>query len=128
MRYVAENAGFKPHNIQWFLNLKKNKLIRELRSSCNILIAFDSVLSIIYAFGHIIPLIPIFTRQLIPYSICLLIFSPALFSSEATSYMIVTIGLDRFLHVLFPIWYVGIWLAFESFFVFQKHIHFHLKR
>ena len=91
-----------------FLFKKNNKLIRKLRSSCNILIAFDSLLSIIYASGHIIPLIAIFTRQLIPYSACLLFFLPSLFSGETTSYMIVTIGLDRFLHVLFPIWYVGI--------------------
>ena len=84
------------------------QIIRELRSSCNFLIAFDSLLGIIFVVGHLIPLVQIFSRRLIPYSMCLPIIIVPLLANETTSIIIVTIGLDRFLHALFPIWYVGI--------------------
>ena len=84
----------------------KNFFFRRLRSSCNYLLAFDSMLNLIVTEGYFVPLVLAFTGNWLKRSTCIIVVLPAMLATESSSLMIIVIGLDRLIHVLFPIWCV----------------------
>ena len=64
------------------------------------------MLNLIVTEGYFVPLVLAFTGNWLKRSTCIITVLPAMLATESSSLMIIVIGLDRLIHVLFPIWCV----------------------
>lgn len=76
----------------------------ELRSSCNILIACDSVCALVFILSDLLSYVNTILSVESSFITCFLIFLPSVWVVEISSWLVLAIALDRLIHVLFPIW------------------------
>ena len=95
----------KYYNNKYFLPISIT-FFRNLRTSCNILIAFDAICIMLAQPTQLAHFSYVIGRHYIPMSSCFYSTVVSVYGLQSSSIMPLLIGFDRFMTVFFPFWFL----------------------
>ena len=109
MGQIIYGLDLRANTCQSRFEIKKHciSVFSRLRYSCNLMIAADSLCAIVGYFGTIVPYVVLLgASHSISYSTCFYVIGLPMFAVQFSSMLPLAIGVDRLLHVTFPIWFL----------------------